>query len=158
MFYKLATIFSILLFANSLALHAQIYKWVDKDGTVHFTDTPPENTKTKKVTVKINTYQSVKIIRPNDTGSDKKVATLKKPDPADKNVLMYSAEWCGVCRRAKKYFSENNIRYKDIDIDKNKQGRIAYNKLNARGVPVIFVDDIRLNGFSQKHFEQVYYR
>jgi hypothetical protein len=39
--------FAIALCALALAVPAtaqQVYKWVDKDGTVHFTDSPPDET------------------------------------------------------------------------------------------------------------------
>ncbi len=130
---------------------AEIYKWVDDDGHVHFTDTPPQHKQSKKVTVKVNTYSQVKVILP-----EKPVAKIKK-EAIDKNVIIYSAEWCGVCRKAKRYFKEKGIPYTEYDIDKTEEARQKYSQLNARGVPVIFVDDVRLNGFSQAHFEEVYY-
>jgi len=151
LFYKLSILLAIVAFSQYSV--AEIYKWVDEDGNVHFTDTPPKNKKTQKVTVKINSYQSVAVIPPKDDSSDS-----RKEPVRSKKVIMYSAEWCGVCRKAKKYFSEKRIAYKEIDIDKDKAGRIEFDKLNARGVPVIFVGKIRLNGFSPKHFEKVYYR
>jgi len=83
-------------------------------------------------------------------------STIKKTS-SNKKVIMYSAEWCGVCRKAKRYFKKKGIRYKEYDIDKSKEARRKYDKLNARGVPVIFIGNIRLNGFSSSHFEKIYY-
>ena len=44
-----------LLLAASLAMttaaHAEVYKWVDEDGNVHFTDTPPPKQKTEEVKI-----------------------------------------------------------------------------------------------------------
>jgi len=140
----------ILLFCHSVG--ADIFKWVDADGDVHFTDSPPKDTKIKKVTVKINSYEFVKVVP-----SKNKVATIKKANPQDKNITMYSAQWCGVCRKAKRYFKQKGIAYKEYDIDKSKEAKLKYKELNARGIPVIFIDDTRLNGFSIAQFEQVYY-
>lgn len=149
-FQKFLIVLGILLFCHSAT--AEIFKWVDADGDVHFTDSPPKNTKTTKVTVKVNSYKFVKVV-----ASKNKVATTKKTAPEDKTIIMYSAEWCGVCRKAKNYFKSKAIAYKEYDIDKSEEAKRKYKELNARGVPVIFVDDTRLNGFSIAHFEQVYY-
>lgn len=46
----------LLLLLFSLVAHnsspAEIYKWVDKEGKVHFSDSPPADTKVEEVTVK----------------------------------------------------------------------------------------------------------
>lgn len=35
---------------------AEIYKWVDEDGKVHFTDQPPSEANVEKLDLRINTY------------------------------------------------------------------------------------------------------
>jgi len=149
---KYILLFTALFIISPIVL-AEIFKWVDDDGNVHFSDNPPERAKTKKITLKINTYQSVQVIRPIPTR-----APSNKAEPADKSVIMYSAEWCGVCRRAKRFFNQNKIAFKEYDIDKSEEAKRKYKLLNARGVPVIFIDDIRLNGFSARQFKTIYYQ
>ena len=123
---------------------AEILKWTDKDGKVHFGDRPPADAVTSVVKVKINTYESPNVEAMQDV-----------LNPKDK-VVMYSAEWCGVCKKAKKYFKANNIPYKDYDIEKSSKGKKDYKKLGAKGVPVILVGKKRLNGFSAGSFESIY--
>ncbi len=123
---------------------AEILKWTDKDGKVHFGDRPPADAVTSIVKVKINTYESPNVEAMQDV-----------LNPKDK-VVMYSAEWCGVCKKAKKYFKANNIPYKDYDIEKSSKGKKDYKKLRAKGVPVILVGKKRLNGFSAGSFESIY--
>ncbi len=47
--------FLALILAASLAMttaaHAEVYKWVDEDGNIHFTDTPPPKQKTEEVRI-----------------------------------------------------------------------------------------------------------
>ncbi len=74
-----------------------------------------------------------------------------------KKVVMYSAEWCAVCKQAKQYFRKKGIRYKAYDIDKSGMARQKFLDLRARGVPVIFVDKARLNGFTVASFERLYF-
>ncbi|MEE9161281.1 MAG: glutaredoxin domain-containing protein [Gammaproteobacteria bacterium] len=139
---KLILLISTLLF--SMGASAEILKWTDSDGKVHFGDRPPADAVTSVVKVKINTYESPNVEAMQDV-----------LNPKDK-VVMYSAEWCGVCKKAKKYFKANNIPYKDYDIDKSSKGKKDFKKLGAKGVPVILVGKKRLNGFSAGSFESIY--
>lgn len=144
--YQIIIFFFLTLFIQTN--HAQIYKWKDADGKVHFGDKKPINKKSESVHLKINTYTNV-TIDPEYLKEPVKTSTSK-------NVSMYSAAWCGVCKKAKKYFNKNNISYVEYDIDKDKAARQRYKKMGARGVPVIFVGDRRMNGFSVAAFKQMY--
>ena len=139
---KLFFLITTLIF--SMSVSAEILKWTDSDGRVHFGDKPPAGAETSIVEVRINTYESPNI-----------EALQEILNPKDK-VVMYSAEWCGVCKKAKKYFRANNIPYKDYDIDKSSKGKRDYKKLGAKGVPVILVGKKRLNGFSAATFDSIY--
>ena len=139
---KLIVLITTLIFTISVSV--EILKWTDSDGRVHFGDKPSAGAETSIVEVRINTYESPNI-----------EALQEILNPKDK-VVMYSAEWCGVCKKAKKYFRANNIPYKDYDIDKSSKGKKDYKKLGAKGVPVILVGKKRLNGFSAATFESIY--
>ncbi len=139
---KLILIISTLLF--SISASNEILKWTDSDGKIHFGDRPPAGTETSVVEVRINTYESPNI-----------EAMREILNPKDK-VVMYSAAWCGVCKKAKKYFKANKIRFKEYDIEKSSKGKKDFKKLGAKGVPVILVGEKRLNGFSAGSFESIY--
>ncbi len=40
-----------LMFAGLPLANAEVYKWVDEDGNIHFTDTPPPKQKTEEVKI-----------------------------------------------------------------------------------------------------------
>lgn len=64
-------------------------------------------------------------------------------------VVMYSTAWCGVCRRARKYFQEAGISFVEHDVDEDPTAREAYLRLNPRrSVPTIKVGDEVVIGFS----------
>ena len=69
---------------------------------------------------------------------------------------MYSAEWCGYCKKAKRYFNMKGISYTEYDVEKNARAKSEYEKMGATGVPVILVGKKRMNGFSEKGFEKLY--
>lgn len=121
---------------------AEIYKWTDERGNVHFSDKKPANLESEEIQLQINTYESVSY----DTS---KVDTGKK-------VVMYSTEWCGYCKKARRYFVSKDIPFTEYDVEKNAKARKQYKAMGARGVPVILVGKQRMNGFSEKGFEKIY--
>lgn len=132
---------------------AEIYKWVDENGKIHYDDRPPETKNAQRLDISIDTYSSVEL-QPYDgeltVDSDSESAKQKK-------VVMYSTEWCGVCKKAKAYFSANGIPFREYDVEKSQKGKRQYKKLKAKGVPVILVGKRRMNGFSVSSFEKMYY-
>jgi len=135
---------TIALSMCAFSVDAEIYKWVDKYGKTQFTDNPPIDKKTEEVEVKINTYSAVSI-KPL-------VERLGKKD----KVVMYTATWCGVCKKAKKHFVKNNIPYVAYDVENNKVGKIDFKLLRGKSVPIIIVGDKRMNGFTASRFDRLY--
>lgn len=131
---------------------AEIYKWVDEAGRAHFTDRPPNGANSETVTLsKINTYASPELVE-----SPMDLTESRANSGSRKRVVMYSAEWCGVCRRAKAYFRKQRIPFSEYDIEKSEKGKREFKKLAGKGVPVILVGKKRMNGFSVGKFEQMY--
>lgn len=78
------------------------------------------------------------------------------PERRKGQVVMYSTDWCGYCKKARDYFRSQNIAFVEYDIEKNPQARRQYDALGAKGVPVILVGDKRMNGFSVSGFQGIY--
>jgi glutaredoxin len=134
---------AILLLISSPAT-AQIYKWIDSDGTVHYGDAKnmPDSAKSQEVELgEINTITSV---------------TYDKVTVLQDNVVMYSASWCGYCRKARNYFKAKGIPFIEYDIEKSRAAAKRHKKMGASGVPVILYRDKRMNGFSEAGFERIY--
>lgn len=143
-------LFAIALVAGCMSytepLEAQVYKWVDEDGKVHFGDFPPDDAQAEQITTQINTYESAEI------------ADLDQAFGRNQKVVMYSATWCSVCKKAKAYFAENRLAFVEYDVENSTKGKRDFERLSGKGVPVILVGDKRLNGFSKETFEKVFYR
>jgi glutaredoxin len=121
---------------------AEIYKWVDEQGNVNFSDKASGRHESSTVSVRVNTYTAVSYdVSLFDTGA---------------KVVMYSASWCGHCKRAKRYFRQHGIAFTEYDIEKDRQARARYARMGAAGVPVILVGKRRMNGFSEAGFEKIY--
>jgi glutaredoxin len=145
---------TLIFLLAALPLPAEIYKWIDADGTAQYSDKPPENPQLNlEITGRISSYESPEILP-----ADVSAAKTRKTKPArNPRVVMYSTEWCGVCKRAKQYFDAKNIAYTEYDIDKDVAAKTDFDRMGGRGVPVILVGERRINGFSAGGFEQLYY-
>jgi len=145
---------SVILLATSATtpVHSKIYKWVDEDGKVHMSDKPPRAGGFDEVKVKVNVISSQNPLTKDDADALNK----KQPIASNKKVTMYGAEWCGVCKKAKRYFKKNNISFTEYDIDKSAKGRRDYEKLGGGGIPIILVGKERMSGFSVSSFQRLY--
>ena len=120
---------------------AEIYKWVDEDGNVHFADSMPADAKPEEVDLKVNSYTSTSFGTAN----------------ANKDMVeLYSTSWCGYCKKAKQYFAENNIKYTEYDIEESLSAKVSYDKLGVSGVPVILYKGKRMSGFNVAGFKRLY--
>jgi glutaredoxin len=137
-----------LLTAFAATDSAEIHKWTDAEGNVHFGDRPPKSMASETVTLNINSYQSV-TIEPFEP-------FVSAPRRGGNSVVLYSTEWCGVCKRAKRYFKVNNIPFQEYDVENSERGKTDFANLNGRGVPILLVGEKRMNGFSEKKFEALY--
>ncbi|MDY6971555.1 MAG: glutaredoxin domain-containing protein [Thermodesulfobacteriota bacterium] len=68
----------------------------------------------------------------------------------DIEIVMYSTSRCGYCRMAKRFFDKNKIEFTEHFIDSSFEANQEFRELSGRGVPLIFVDDIRIEGFNEK--------
>lgn len=135
---------------------AEIYRWVDDRGRIQFSDQPPISKKAETLDLpEISTYQGVTVSEVEDYKefSPARYKELTKR----KRVTLYSAEWCGMCKKAKKHFKSKKIRFKEYDIDKSKKARKAFDKMKATGIPVILIGKTRMNGFNKAQFDKIYY-
>ena len=146
---------------------AEIYKWVDADGNIHFSDQPSGKQNARPVELKstINSYNGSSLPQFEYSPPEKKKTTTpaktgKLPKLKKGQVIMYSTVWCGYCKKAKAYFKQKGIAFSERDIEKSKQAEKEYRSLGGGGVPLILVGGKqgtqRLSGFSVTRFDNAY--
>lgn len=80
----IVTLFLIVPFLS----FAEIYKWTDQQGKVHFGDSPENKSNVEKVTVEVNSYKNV-------TYEDTEIYQGTESP----RVTMYATSWCGYCKK-----------------------------------------------------------
>ena len=106
-----------------------------------FGDSMPVGANPEEVNLKVNSYTSISF------------------DTADTNtdmVELYATSWCGYCKKAKQYFTENKIKYTEYDIEESLSAKMNYDKLGVSGVPVILYKGKQMSGFSVSGFRRLY--
>ncbi len=116
--------------------HAQVYKWTDAQGNIHFGDKPPGTVQAEQVTIRVNTYSG---------GAN--VEALKAF--TNDKVVLYSTQSCGYCKQARRFLNSKRIPFQEYDVETSRRGQRDYEQLNGRGVPIILVGEQRMNGFSE---------
>lgn len=154
----LLTTISLALSAFPAMAHAEIYKWVDKSGQVHFTDTPPPTA----------AHGEIVTPEPNRVEGYGKVPERRQPslpEPADgrktvssKNlpiIELFVTSWCGYCKKAEAYFRQRDIPYVKYDIEKDRTAaRRKASLTRSRGVPFVMIGEIGISGFSEAAFDK----
>jgi len=136
--FKVALVLIILL---PCTVYSEIYKSVDENGRVIFTDKP--SAKAEQIEVKVNSVEGPATVSSQDTGY------------STKKVVMYSTEWCGVCKKAKDYMQQNSINFKEYNIEKNSNANRKFKSLGGKGVPLIVVGKQTMSGFSASRLESM---
>ena len=68
-------------------------------------------------------------------------------------VVLYSAEWCGACRKAKRHLDRNGVEYELRDIDQPAHAEELVRRTGARAIPVLEVEGRMITGFSEGSYE-----
>jgi len=128
----------LILLASFLALPAcaGVYKWTDAQGRIHYSDSPPLAAKTTQL--RLHSF----------TGP----AQVSKAIGADSGVTIYTTEWCGVCKRAKAFFKQNGVPFREWDVEETDFGAVKFRQLGGSGVPLITVGSEKMMGFEANRF------
>ena len=121
----------------------EVYKWTDDQGVVHFSDRKPADQAAQAVQFEAAPASTSAAQAPVQSVPDEPAATPKRP----LNITMYSTADCGYCKRARRYFAANNLRYVERDIS-NPQNHAQWTRLGGRGVPLFVINGQVSSGFN----------
>jgi glutaredoxin len=145
------------------------YQFVDTGGRVRFVSTLAEVPPEWRERVGFVEMSSPPPARPADAQRlrDKRTAHLSgsareartretAPDAGgDGEVIIYSADWCGACTRAKRYMDDRGIAYDERNVDEERWSEEMNTKAGKGGIPVFDVGGQILRGFSPERLDQL---
>ena len=132
----------------------QVYKWTGPDGRTHYGDRPPEDTKKEELRIGVQSFGGPAEI---DTWTRilKRAPAVDTSKPASSAVTMFSTSWCPHCKRAKAYFAQKGLAFREIDIEASEAGQREFKSYGGNGVPLIIVGDKRMRGFSPEAMDRM---
>jgi glutaredoxin len=74
----------------------------------------------------------------------------KQKQKRQKRVVLFTAPGCVWCVKAKNFFKKNKIRFREIDVSKDKKAAADCMKhTGSGGVPVILIENRWIAGFNE---------
>lgn len=141
----------ILLVSDGTAM-GEMYKWIDKNGTVHIQDYPPESG---------GKPMNLDAIPVNRIGSsdDGRSGSSHRPAPDGSReypgVEVYGTSWCPACKAARHFFRSRGIPFDDYDVERDKDARARMDRLGGgSGVPATVIGGKVFRGYSQALYEK----
>ena len=114
------------------ATSAGIYRWTDDAGRIHYSDAPPGE---RAAGARAIALPPPPTPRPERAGV------------ARERVILYSAAWCGYCKRARAHLQRRAVPFEEQDVETSEAGRRAFRDLGGRGVPILLVGRQRMDGY-----------
>ena len=69
-------------------------------------------------------------------------------------VVLFSTSTCSWCRRAKRYFRENRIPFKEVNVERDQEAaKDIIRKTGQTGVPVIKIGSQWIVGFDKQRID-----
>ena len=121
-------------------------QWRSRVGFVEMDSPPPLSPAMAEQTRDRNYANSA---RPAGPGVQRVAARMPS------QIILYSADWCGWCKKARKHLDDAGINYeiRDIDIPANLDDLVA--KTGQKGIPVLDVDGRVVTGFSPGQYDEL---
>jgi len=136
------TIAVLLVIATTPAI-AQLYRWTDKSGNTHFTDTPPPPG-----------AKNVQKQRPAAGGGAEAAGLPFALQQAMKSapVTLYTTPGCEGCGEARKLLNARGIPFKEVSVNSEAQLAELKNAVGSNSVPAMIVGSNVLKGFEEGQY------
>lgn len=133
-----------------------LYKSTGPDGKTMYSDRPPANAQEAKALTFQNAPASPlspETLAYIDTLMRSADTRAKAPPPSE--IVLFTAVWCGYCKKAKAHLAAKQVPHREFDID-TKDGLIAYARTGRkRVVPLLIVNGQSVSGYSAASYDAI---
>lgn len=72
-------------------------------------------------------------------------------------VIVFSTPTCVHCNNVKRYFKQNKIRFKDVDVSKDQRAYVDMQRRTGgnKGVPVVLINNRPVIGFDKSKIDRM---
>lgn len=145
-----------MLLAAGATMAGSMYKSVGPDGRIVYSDAPPASGRVQK-TLQFESAPSSPLPAIY-VDALRRLRAEAAPPTTTGDVVLYSAVWCGYCKKAKAYLAGKGIAYREVDIDTN-DGMAAFAQVGGgKGIPLLLAGGQRIQGFSTSAYDGLFSR
>lgn len=151
---------AVIVFALALPTVADtVYKVVGPDGEITYSDKPPAD-RARTNTLEFRNLPSsplpTQVLRFREQlekSAEGRISAARAPRAGD--VALFTATWCGHCKRAKAHLGAAQVTYVEYDIE-NIDGMRAFIGAGGSGaVPLLVAGDRRVQGYSAAAYDKL---
>ena len=137
----------MLVLASTVVCAQGLYRWVDKDGKVHYTDTPPTNAAKQADKSKLaSTPPGAEV----GLGYANQIAAKNFP------VSLYTAPKCGdLCDQARKLLNARGVPFSEVSVTDSKRQEELVRLVGAAELPALLVGKEVHKGFDTGLYNSV---
>ena len=146
--------------ASYTAVAGTLYKSVGPNGETVYSDQAPADGKVQKTMTFSDLPASplpesiIQYRQELEKSARNRLSNLAQASSAD--IQLFTAPWCGYCRKAKAYLAEKNIRYQEYDID-TQNGKQAFAQARtATGIPLLLWKGKQMQGFTKAGYDSLF--
>ena len=137
---------AILLITVAAGASAQLYRWTDKDGRVHFSDSPPPPD-ARNVTKKGLPVQGSATPAPN-------LPFVTQQAMKDFPVTLYSTPGCEACDHARTLLNARGVPFKEVSVNGEKELAQLQSAVGSNSVPSMVVGPSVVKGFEEGAYQR----
>ena len=130
--------FSFSFIVTATLAHAQMYKWVDAQGKVHFSDKPPPAT-AKQVQNKGDIASSA----PSIVNLPPELTAAVKKNP----VTLYTTTGCGPCNSARTFLKSNGVPFSEKTVTSNEDIAKLKQVSGDNQLPEMIINKSKFQGY-----------
>ena len=145
------------LFALSFQCAAgEIYRWVDAQGVVHYSDRAEQGVSAETVVLRPEPAPAAPPPEPAPTRSaPARPAKAPPPEPAELSIVMYVSPGCRYCAYARNHFQQRGVNWQEIDIDASAAAMRDFKAHGGKGTPLTYINGTRVAGWNPEGFDRV---
>lgn len=138
--YRLAALAAALLVPLAAGAQSTVYRWVDKNGKVHYSDSPPAQDARNVSQKRMGTGQGEAPQLPYATQQAMKTSP----------VVLYVSPTCGeFCAAGRDLLSRRGIPFSERDVSNPADAEAVKKLIGSLGVPVLAVGEKAMKGYSE---------
>jgi glutaredoxin len=120
-------------------------QWRERVGFVEMDTPPPLSPMMAKATRDAKYAHVAKSVRQQQLASRR----------SSRQIVLYSADWCGWCQKAKSHLDAKGVNYVIRDIDEARYLKELVSKTGQKGIPVLDVGGKIATGFSPERYDEL---